>query len=163
MNTSSILRATAGLVERAESQGIRVYLASIAGPLCPSATLMPKDDADAPELAAILGLTGPRRGGTAGDIEVWHATVDGIAVKVQRTASSPSFEFVAFSDSEPGSHGGFPSVEPYGSQEDATREARSRYGQVRWEQSGADEYAFTDEHGRTGYVVVREFTPAVSQ
>lgn len=161
MNTSSILRATAELVERAESQGVRVYLASIAGPLYPSVTLMPADDADAPELATVLGLSGPRRGGTAGDIEVWRATVDGIDVKVQRTASTPAFEFVAFSDSEPAGHPGFPSFERYGSREDATREGQARYGQVRWEQSGADEFAFTDDHGRTGHVVVRQFTPAV--
>ena len=67
------------------------------------------------------------------------------------------FEHVVFLDSNPAGEPGGESFEQYLTREAAAEAARGSYGQVRWEPSGADEYTFTDDNGRRGYVVVRPY------
>lgn len=117
------------------------------------AQIHPADPDDGHEIAAELGLA----------LDQGHATfvtfrgdVDGHLVDVF-ASYRPTFEYVVLLDSNPAGEPGGASFSQYLTAEDASEHAKSAYGHVRWEQSGADEYAFTDRNGRRGYVVVRPY------
>lgn len=114
------------------------------------------DDKAGHALASELGLTKIR---VLSSATCYGGEIDGHEVHV--FASLREYEHVVFLDSNPAAEPGGASFERYPTAEAAALAAQTAYGHVRWEQSGADEYAFTDRNGRRGYVVVRQFTKAV--
>lgn len=115
------------------------------------------DAADGHEIASELNLTLDQ---THAEFVTYSGDVEGHDLTLfasHREEPATEFEHVAFLDSDPTDEPGGASFARFPSTEAAAEHAKSAYGQVRWEQSGADEYAFTDRNGRRGYVIVRPY------